>query len=169
MDQIIRNKVDESGLISIDLKSFFPQDQPINFDLAPFLFKGLILKEKEYRQSLSENDWSIYKDQTVLVFCSNDAIIPVWAYMLVIVHLGVYTNQVFLINPEKWKEQQLITNIQNLDTDPYINSRVVIKGCGEEKIPDSAFLEITKKLLPIAKSILYGEPCSSVPIFKKKI
>ena len=89
--------------------------------------------------------------------------------MLVIVHLGVYTNQVFLINPEKWKEQQLITNIQNLDTDPYINSRVVIKGCGEEKIPDSAYLEITKKLLPIAKSILYGEPCSSVPIFKKKL
>lgn len=169
MDQIIRNKVDESGLITIDLKSLFPQDQPIHFDLSPFLFKGLILKEKEFRQSLIEINWSNYKDQTVLVFCSSDAIIPVWAYMLVIVHLGVSTNQVFLMNPEIWKEQQLITNIQNLDTDPYINSRVVIKGCGEEKIPDSAFLEITKKLLPIAKSILYGEACSSVPIFKKKI
>lgn len=168
MNQIIRNKVEESGLITIDLKEFLPQNQPVLFDLTPFLFKGLILKEKEFRKQIAEHDWVPYQNKTVLVFCSADAIIPVWAYMLVVVSLGEHTSNVSLLHPDRWKEEQLINNIKNLNTIPYKNARVVIKGCGDEKIPDAAFLEITKKLFPVAKSILYGEPCSTVPVYKKK-
>ena len=168
MDDLIKNKVEESGLKVIDLSVFVTEDKPLFFDLSNFLFQGLILREKEYRQKLAEFDWTIYKDKTVLVFCSTDAIVPVWAYMLSVVYLSNYSNKIHYISPDKWIEKQIIEAIQNINSEDYFNARVVIKGCGDEKIPESAYFEITKKLLPVVKSILYGEPCSTVPIYKKK-
>lgn len=168
LNDLIKNRVTESSLITIDLSEFLPVEEPLFFDLTSYLFKGLILKEKEYRVSLSEINWSVYSNQTVLVYCSNDAIIPVWAYMLAAVHLGSVTQKIFFLTPDQWKENEMIKNILAISPDKYFDARVVIKGCGEEKIPDSAYFEITKVLLPVAKSILYGEPCSTVPVFKKK-
>lgn len=168
LNDLIKNRVSESSLNTIDLSDFLPVEEPLLFDLSPYLFKGLILKEKEYRQTLSEINWSVYNNKTVIVFCSNDAIIPVWAYMLAAVYLESATKEIYFLTPDQWKEKEIIKNIQRIKPEKYIDARIVIKGCGEVKIPDSAYFEITKVLLPVAKSILYGEPCSTVPVYKKK-
>jgi len=165
---IIQNKVAESSLKTIDLSVFIPSESPVLFDLVSFLYQGLILREKEYRESLSKLDWNVYKDKTVLVFCSSDVIIPVWAYMLAASYLANATSNLFFQNPEQWKSDRMLQAIQKIEIEPYRGARVVIKGCGEESIPAEAYFEITKKLLPVVKSILYGEPCSTVPIFKSK-
>jgi hypothetical protein len=168
LNDSIKNRVSESTLITIDLSEFLPVVEPLLFDISSFLFKGLILKEKDYRKSLSEINWSAYNNRTVLVFCSNDAIIPVWAYMLLAAHLGSEAKEVFFLNLDQWKEKVIINNISAINADKFVDARIVIKGCGDIKIPDSAYFEITKILLPVAKSILYGEPCSTVPVYKKK-
>jgi Protein of unknown function (DUF2480) len=128
---------------------------------------GLIIKEKEFRASLQQTDTSVYKDKTVLISCSADAIIPMWAYMLVASLLQPVAKELFLGSVEEWKKQKLMLAIAALDTTVYKDQRVVVKGCGDEPIPEAAYLEITNKLRPVAKSIMYGEPCSTVPIFKQ--
>ena len=165
---MIQNRVAESELITLDLKTFLPQEQPLQFDLSDYLFKGLILKEKDYRAALAQTDWSIFAERIVLIQCSADVIIPVWAYMLAAVYLKPVAREIFFDNAEGWKEKMLLKNINELDADLYKDKRVVIKGCGEEAIPDAAYFEITKRLFPVVKSILYGEPCSTVPVYKKK-
>ncbi len=169
MTDLIKNRVTDSGLITVDLSDFLPDYIPLSFDLSTHLFKGLILKEKEYRLVLLEMDWSVYKGKEVLIYSSADAIIPVWAYMLAAANLGLIASSVHFMNPEQWRESTLLNNISKIKTDVYKDSRVVIKGCGEIKIPDTAYVELTKKLLPVVKSILYGEPCSTVPVYKKKL
>ncbi len=168
MSEIIKNRVEESGLKTIDLSLFIKNQNVAYFDLAPFLFNSLILKEKDYRNKLVEFDWSVYNKKIVLVFCSVEAIIPVWAYMLAAVYLSDQTEEIYFSDPDSWNTSQIIECIRELNLEEYINQRVVIKGCGDIKIPDAAYFEITKKLLPVAKSILYGEPCSTVPVFKKR-
>jgi hypothetical protein len=165
---MIQNKVAESELVTIDLKAYLPQEEPALFDLKYFLFRELILKEKEFRAALLTHNWSQYKEKTVLVFCSTDAIIPVWAYMLVVVYLNEIAADIDFVNKELWITQKTIFSIEQIDVTLYQDRRVVIKGCGEENIPEAAFVMITKKLLPVVKSIMYGEPCSTVPIYKKK-
>jgi len=168
LSDIIKNRVEDSGLKTIDLSVFIREQNLAYFDLAPFLFNGLILKEKDYRNKLVELDWSVYNKKIVLVFCSVEAIIPVWAYMLAAVYLSEQTKEIYFSDPDSWNTSQIIESIRQLNAEEYFNQRVVIKGCGEIKIPDAAYFEITKMLLPVAKSILYGEPCSTVPVFKKK-
>lgn len=158
----------ESELITLDLKSYLPKEQPQLFDLKEYLFKGLILKEKDYREALSNIDWDQYKDKEVLVFCSEDVIIPVWAYMLAATYLKPIAKSLFFDHLENWKEKSLLSAIQKIELTQYHDKRIVIKGCGEETIPESAYFEITTKLLPVVKSLMYGEPCSTVPIYKKK-
>ena len=165
---MIQNRVAESELITLDLKTFLPQEQPVLFDLSNFLYKGLILKEKDYREALTKTDWEVFSQKIVLIYCSADVIIPVWAYMLAAVYLKPVAREIFFDNAEGWKEKMLLKKINDLETDHFKDKRVVIKGCGEEKIPDSAYFEITSKLLPVVKTILYGEPCSTVPVYKKK-
>lgn len=167
-DGIIQNKVAESELITLDLKTFLPTEQPLQFDLSNYLFRGLILKEKDYREALAKTDWTTYAQKTVLIHCSADVIIPVWAYMLAAVYLKTNAAEIYFDNPDGWKEKRMLKNIEEIDVENYRDRRVVVKGCGEEKIPDSAYFEITKRLLPVVKSILYGEPCSTVPVYKKK-
>jgi hypothetical protein len=165
---MIQNKVAESELVTLDLSIFLPKEQPLLFDIKEYLFRGLILKEKDFRNALSTHNWNDYKERTVLIFCSADAIVPVWAYMLIVANLYGITTSIFFENEATWRERKIIESIDELDISVYTDRRVVIKGCGEEKIPDAAYVSITKKILPVVKSIMYGEPCSTVPIFKKK-
>lgn len=165
---MIHNKVAESELITLDLSTLLPTHTPVLFDLKPFLYRELIIKEKEFRAALQENDWSQYAQQDVLVFCSADSIIPVWAYMLVAVYLQPVAADLHFDNPHTWKQKRLIHEIRHLNPASYTDKRIVIKGCGDEKIDEVAYFEITCKLLPVVKSIMYGEPCSTVPVYKRK-
>jgi len=167
MEAII-NKVAESGIITLNLEEFLAKDA-IVFDLKSFLFMELILKEKDYRAALQTHDWTIYQDKEVILTCSVDAIIPVWAYMLATVYLQPYAKQIVMGSVAQGQKDLLLSHIQQMDTTHFVDQRVVIKGCGEIHIPDEAYAMVTAKLKPIAKSIMYGEPCSTVPIFKKKI
>lgn len=168
-NEVFVNKVAESGLITIDLAEYVvPADQIVVFDLKPFLFMELILKEKDFRQQLKDHDWSVYTDKVVAVTCSTDAIIPVWAYMLVSSYLQPVAKRVFFGNAEYAAHQMLIENIRNINAAQFADKRVVVKGCGEVHIPDAAYLEVTNLLRGQVLSIMYGEPCSTVPIFKRK-
>ncbi|MFN8265381.1 MAG: DUF2480 family protein [Chitinophagaceae bacterium] len=168
MSEPIVNKVAESALVSIDLEQFLPRETPLVFDLKEYLFKGLILKEKEFRSALQETNWEQYRGKVVLVLCSADAIVPFWAYMLVASYLRPVTGDIYMENLQQWKTRVLLRQIEELDLSVYADKRIVIKGCGDEPVAEAAYFEITKKLQPIARSIMYGEPCSTVPIYKKK-
>jgi hypothetical protein len=166
MQEEIINKVNQSSLITLDLESFYPSEQIQIFDLKPFLFMELILKEKDFRAALLTTDWSLYKDQIVGVNCSADAVIPVWAYMLVTSYLQPWAKEVIMGDEALVLRQILTKRIQAVDPLDYKDQRIVVKGCGEKPVGDFAYLEITKLLRPVAKSIMYGEPCSTVPVFK---
>jgi hypothetical protein len=167
--ETIVNKVAESGIITLDLTHYIPTDaQIIAFDLKPFLFREMILKEKDYRALLLEHDWKQYEGKYVAVFCSVDAIIPVWAYMLAASYLQPLAADVLFVKEEEIKERIALKKIETIDTTEYADKRVVIKGCGDVHVPDSLYLSITRLLRPVVKSLMYGEPCSTVPIYKKK-
>ena len=167
MAELFNNKVAESGLLTIDLASLLPSNEIILFDIKPYLFKELILKEKEFRASLLNIDWSIYQDKIVGIVCSADAIIPMWANMLIVSSLHPYAKAVYFGDENKVREQLLQESISKINTEQYIDQRVVVKGCGETPIGESAYIAITQKLRPLVKSIMYGEPCSTVPVYKK--
>lgn len=168
MSEEIINKVAQSGLITLDLEEYFPKGPIAVFDLKPYLFMEMILKEKDFRAALQNFDWSQYQDQTVAVTCSADAIIPMWAYMLVASYLQPVAAAIFFGDPLSVQQQIFLQNIEAIPAEEYNDKRVVIKGCGDVPIGADAYLTITKKLRPYAKSIMYGEPCSTVPIYKKK-
>ena len=167
MSEIV-NKVAESGLITLDLELFYPKEEILSFDLKDHLFMGLILKEKDFRASLQSMNWSAYAGKTFALFCSADAIIPLWAYMLVTSYLGPFAKRVLSGTPEEARKQIFIDNIRALDVSPFMGSRVVVKGCGDIQLGEYAFVEITSLLQPVVKSLMYGEPCSTVPVFKSK-
>lgn len=162
------NKVAESGLITLDLETYYPRQSRAVFDLKDFLYMQLILKEKEFRQSLQQHDWASYSGKLVAVTCTADAIIPVWAYMLVVSYLIPVASDVFLGDEQEAFRQCFLKNISSINELEFADKRVVIKGCGDTPIDAYAYLEITKKLQPVAKSIMYGEPCSTVPVYKKR-
>lgn len=168
MSILLNNKVSESGLITIDLASFMPTSEIALFDIKPFLFMELILKEKDFRNSLTTTDWSAYNNKIVGIYCTADAIIPMWANMLIVAFLQSHARAVYFGNEEKVREQILLSNINLVDPAEFIDQRVVIKGCGEMPISEGAYIAITQKLCPVVKSIMYGEPCSTVPVFKRK-
>jgi hypothetical protein len=167
MDSELRNKVAESGLITINLEHHILPGERFSFDLKPFLFKELILKEQEFRAALKEHDWTRYQDAHVAIWCSNDAIIPVWAYMLVTVSLAPYAATSFMGTPYELERSLMQQAINAIDPEEYRDKMIVIKGCGEGPVPDNGYVEITKKLMPVAKSVMYGEPCATVPLYKK--
>ncbi len=167
-DSIINNKVAQSGLSEIDLEQYYPKGEVATFDLKEYLFMGLILKEKDFREALKLVDFSIYQHKLVAVTCSADAIIPVWAYMLVASYLQPFARDIVFGDEEFLHQSLFLKNINTINPSEYSDKRVVIKGCGDLPIGPFAYLEITKLLRPVAKSIMYGEPCSTVPIFKKK-
>ena len=166
MEEVFINKVAESGIISLDLEKYLPTGECVLFDLKDFLFMGLILKEKEYRESLKTTDWNIYAGKNVALTCSADAIIPVWAYMLATSYLEPIVKELYFGDLASMQKALLLKNISDINRSEFSEKRVVIKGCGEKSIPESAYVEVTKLLRPIVKSIMYGEPCSTVPIYK---
>ncbi len=168
MNDVITNKVAGSGLISLDLADFFPTGEILAFDLKDHLFMGLILKEKDFRDSLKTLDWSAYADKYVAVNCTADAIIPVWAYMLVATYLQPISKDVYVGSADEMRKHLFLKKLSAINVADFENQRVVVKGCGEIEIGPFAYAEITKLLLPHVKSIMYGEPCSTVPVFKKK-
>ena len=168
MAELFNNKVAESGIVTIDLASLLPSNEIIVFDIKPYLYMELILKEKEFRAALLTTDWTIYQDKVVGIICSADAIIPMWANMLIVSALNPFAKAVYFGNENKVREQQLLENINTLNINEYNDQRVVIKGCGDTPIGESAYIAITQKLRPVVKSIMYGEPCSTVPVYKKK-
>ncbi|MCM5529888.1 DUF2480 family protein [Parasegetibacter sp. NRK P23] len=168
MSEVFVNKVAESGILTLDLEQYLPKEEIAVFDIKGYLFMELILKEKDFRAALQSLDWSVYEGKNVAVTCSADAIIPVWAYMLITVYLQPVAKEVFFGTEEEMKKALLVRNIAALSEAEFADKRVVVKGCGDVEIGPFAYLEATKKLRPVAKSIMYGEPCSTVPIFKKK-
>ena len=161
------NRVSESGIISLDLEEYYPKDGIMIFDLKEFLFMGLILKEKEYREALKNFDFSIYNNMHVSITCTADAIIPMWAYMLATVYLQPLAKDVTFGTEAELMEKLFLNKIQAINLNDFEDKRVVIKGCGELPVSEAAYVAITKMLRPVAKSIMYGEPCSTVPIYKQ--
>lgn len=168
MSDAIVNKVANSGLITVDLEKYLPAGEMVTFDLKEHLFMGLILKENDFREALKNLDWSIYENKNVAVVCSADAIIPSWAYMLVVTYLQPIAKDVYVGSIEEMKKHFLLKNISAVNQTEFEGQRVVVKGCGDVQIESFAYAEITKILLPVVKSIMYGEPCSTVPVYKKK-
>ncbi len=167
-EQPLINRVAQSSLLTINLEDFFPASTFGHFDIKDYLFKGLILKEKDFRLALKEYDWSQHENQLLLIYCSVDAIIPVWAYMLVASKAAPFATEIFQGSQEAYLKYFFQKELQQLDLEKYRDQKIVIKGCGEQPVPVSAYTQVVHLLQPIAKSIMYGEPCSTVPIFKQK-
>ena len=166
-DKPLVNRVAQSGLITLNLEEFFSKPEVVAFDLKNYLFMELILKEKDFREALKDHDWSQYEGKILLVYCSTDAIIPVWAYMLVTAYAEPYAVDVFQGDEKNYYQMAFNRALEALDPKQYIEQRIVIKGCSDKPVPPSAYVELTRKLRPYAQSIMYGEPCSTVPIFKR--
>ena len=167
MDEVFINKVAESSIITLNLEDYYPQGETAIFDIKEYLFMGLILKEKDFREALKNLDTSAYKDKNVALTCTADAIIPMWAYMLVASYLQPVAKQVIFGTEDFLQKTLFLKNLQQINPADYADKRVVIKGCGDLPVTETAYVEITNILRPVAKSIMYGEPCSTVPIYKK--
>jgi len=136
--------------------------------MKDYLFMGMILKEKDFREALKQMDWSVYEGKNVAVTCSADAVIPVWAYMLVAAYLQPVAKEIVMGDEKELHKALFLKNLSSINLEEYTDKRIVIKGCGETPIADYVYMEITKLLRPVVKSIMYGEPCSTVPVYKKK-
>jgi hypothetical protein len=167
MEEIV-NKVAGSGIVSIDLEEFYLEGERVIFDIKPHLFMEQILKEKDFREFIKINDWSSFKDKIVGIVCSADAIVPTWAYMLITLALEPFAKKIFFGNLIEVENLLFAEKLATLSPEQYKDARVVIKGCGEKQIPTNAFVQLTSLLKPFAKSIMYGEPCSTVPLYKAK-
>ena len=167
MEGEIINRVQKSGLITIDLNELKVSGNIYEIDIKKWLFEELFLKQKEYRKEIQNHNWSEYKNSYVYVHCTSDAIIPTWAFMLISTQLENHTEKIVLGNREKVYEKIYEDSINSIDFSIYNDKSVIIKGCSDKNIPLSAYHLVTIKLKPFAKSIMYGEACSSVPVFKK--
>lgn len=164
---MIENKVEKSGLITIDLVDLIPAGNQFVIDLKDFMYEGMILREKDFREQIKNKDWSEYQDAFVAVTNSSEGIVPLWAYMLISSALQPYAALVIRGNKAHLKGALLRRSIESLDVKEYTDKRVIIKGCGKETIPESAYITITQVLQPVVKSLMFGEACSTVPVFKK--
>ncbi|MFZ1535198.1 MAG: DUF2480 family protein [Chitinophagaceae bacterium] len=167
MSEPFVNKVAESGLITLDLEKYYPKGDTAVFDLKEHLFMGMILKEKDFREALKNLDWSVYTNKNVALTCSVDAVIPVWAWMLVVTYLQPIAKEIVMGDEKELHKNLFLKNLSAIDVNGFADKKVVIKGCGETPIGDYVYMEITKLLRPVVKSIMYGEPCSTVPVYKK--
>ncbi len=164
---MIVNKVAQSGIITIDLEDFYLLGERVLFDIKALLFQGLILREKDFREFIKNEDWSKFQDKYVALTCSADAIVPTWAYMLLATQLQPFAKKVVFGNLELLETVLYNEVLGKLNIDDYKDARVVVKGCGNLPVPKAAYIEITNLLRPVAKSIMYGEACSTVPLYKQ--
>ncbi len=168
MSEEIINRVANSGLLTLDLEDYYPKEEIVVLDLKPLLFMGMILKEKDFRAGLQNIDWTVYQDKILAVTCTADAIIPSWAYMLVAVQAQPFAKMIVLGDQQAALQQVFLSNLHSIDITPFTDQRVVVKGCGDLSVGGFAYLEIARLLKPVVKSIMYGEACSNVPVYKKK-
>ena len=166
-DKII-NRVANSNLINIDLEAMYPEGKRVLFDIKKWLFEGIVLKEKEFRKHVANHNWTQYKNNYVALNCSEDAIIPSWAYLLISSELAPYAKKIIVGDMELLETLIFHEVIENLKIENFKDKPIIIKGCSEKLIPNSAFSMLIQKLFPIAKSIMYGEACSTVPLYKRK-
>lgn len=166
MEEIV-NKVQQSGLIQIDLEDLRPTGDRVFFDLEPLLYMGLALREKDFREFIQAHEWNIYTNKHVAIGCTSEAIIPTWAYMLISSKLTDIASSIVFGNLTELEEQLFTQVIDHLDLSPYADGKIVVKGCSKESVPLKAYVHLTKRLRPIVRSIFFGEPCSTVPIYKK--
>ena len=161
------NRVAQSGLITIDLETLYREVAVADFDLKDYLFQGLVLREKDFREALAAHDWTQYADQVLLIHCTADAIIPAWAPMLVASLAIPYAADVFHGDRDSYLTSAFRHAIEAMEIDQYVDARIVVKGCSGRSVPQAAYLELVKRLQPVVRSLMFGEPCSTVPVFKK--
>ena len=169
MENAIENKVAQSGLIQLDLETIRIPGERIFFDIRPLLFMDLVLKEKDFRAFLGDHAWDQYQGKHVAISCSSDAIIPTWAYMLVSTQMSPFASTIIYGNLDDLEKELFTKSLLALNLDAYKDGRVVVKGCSKESVPMDTYIKLTTLLQPIVKSLFFGEPCSTVPIYKKKI
>jgi hypothetical protein len=162
------NKVAQSGLVTLDPASFYPQGERVVYDIKDNLFMELMLREKDFREFVKTHDWSQYAGKNVAITCTADAIVPAWAYMLLANRMAPYAKEIVFGNAEVLETVLFEKLMAQADFEQYRDQRIVLKGCGDIPVPVSAYVELTKRLTPIAKSLMFGEPCSTVPIYKRK-
>jgi hypothetical protein len=162
------NKVAASGLMTLNLEDYFHPGERIVYDIKDNLFHGLMLREKDFREFIKSHDWSAYADKNIAIICSADAIVPTWAYMLLANKMKPYANEVVFGSLETLEATLFVRALSKINVNSFANERVVIKGCADIEVPVAAYVEITNLLTPVVKSIMYGEPCSTVPIYKRK-
>ncbi|WP_297690790.1 DUF2480 family protein [uncultured Eudoraea sp.] len=167
MSEIV-NRVAQSKLVTLDLEEFYPEGTRLQIDIKDWLFQDLILKEKDFRNQIAEHNWAQYKDAYVALYCSTEAIIPGWAYMLISTKLQPYAKKVALGSLEDLETTLFQEIIEKMNVSDFKDKSVIIKGCSNKPVPPNAYLWATLKLQAVAKSIMYGEACSSVPLFKRK-
>jgi len=167
MEEIV-NKVAQSGLITLDLEDYYPKEEIVVFDMKEHLFMEMILKEKDFRAKLQAWDWEQYRNKIVAITCTVDAVIPFWGYMLVMTYLEPVAHFAAFGTKAELHQVQFMKNLAAIDVNEYADQRIVIKGCGDKGAGEAAYVEITRLLRPVVKSMMYGEPCSTVPIYKKK-
>ena len=161
------NRVAGSGLVTLDLEDYYHPGERVVYDLKDNLYMGLILKEKDFRAFLKEHDWSQYAGKNVAITCSEDAIVPIWAYMLLTLQLEPHARSIVFGSLADLEEKLYFDAIARLDPGMYQDARVVIKGCSKVPVPTAAYVEITRILRPVVQSLLFGEPCSTVPLYKR--
>lgn len=162
----IINKVASSGIITLDLEEMYPQGERVVFDLKPLLWEEMAMKEDDLRTFCKEHDWTRYSNTFVSVHCSSDAIVPTWAYMLVATQLQPHATFVSHGDGEQLERAIFTRFVAQLDVEPYRDARVVVKGCSKLPVPLNAYVELSAKLTPVVKSLMFGEPCSTVPLYK---
>ena len=168
MAEEIVNRVANSALVTLDLEALYPEGRRVSLDISPWLLEGIVLREKDFRAQVKAHDWAQYQDAYVCLHCSTDAIIPAWAYMLLTMELTPFAKKV-VVGSQADLEQVLFAQLlDQLPLEAYENKPVIIKGCADKPIPENAYILLAQRLQPLARSIMYGEACSSVPLYKKK-
>jgi uncharacterized protein DUF2480 len=167
MDEIT-NRVENSNLVQVSLDDYYPQEERVFFDLKDVLHEGMALIEKDLRSFVKENNWSIYQDKYVGIICSSDAIVPLWAFMLIASKIEPFAKKVAMGNKTELEKTIFNDVISAIDFTQFKDKSVIVKGCGKYPIPEAAFVDFTVKLQAYAKNIMFGEACSAVPLFKKK-
>lgn len=168
MAEEIINRVANSKLMTLDLEDYYPEGKRVVFDIKDWLYEGLVLREKEFRAQIKTYNWAQHKDQYIALSCSSDAIVPAWAYMLITIHLEPFATLTVLGNLDSLETIIYQNIINDLDVSPFKDKPVIVKGCSKKPVPDSAYIMLSSKLKTVAKSIMYGEACSSVPLYKNK-
>jgi hypothetical protein len=164
----IKNKVKGSGLIQLDLADFKPKEEIIGIDLSNQLWQGLVLKEKDFRNWIKTENWEQYRNKAVFIYCSEDAIIPTWAFMLVASSINEIASYSAVGSKAELEKQLILRNIKQLNLEALKNGKVIVKGCSDISVPEFAMVSLLNHIQPVVSSVMYGEPCSTVPVYKRK-